>query len=172
MSSQQVQKEKVRIPIEENKVPVAEVSEVIENPSSVWKASGDNADFENTLYENFKHIASKFCTLLDEELHKPENVGKQVSFIFKNYMFGIKNSSGYEFLWRRKTGGGGGGGSQYGNKQQYPLAELYFGSVEECNEKLKQDTQNKWYYVDTKMDISSDGIPLAFVILKRNKSSV
>lgn len=185
------QKEKIRIEIKPDEVPNEELQFILENPEvktgndndqqpkePLWKVSDNNAKFENTLYKSFKYLAPAFSYILDTELNKSENKDKTLNFIFKNNMFGFRNNAGYVFLWRIKSISGSGSSSS--KPQNPPLAELFFGTINECNAKLTDESQ-RWYLAETQIvkneqaviasadQISNIPSVTAYGILKRNR---
>src|SRR3982751_4686862 len=197
MSSQVTssQREKIRIEIKPDEVPNEELELILENPEvktgndndqqpkePLWKVSDNNAKFENTLYKSFKYLAPAFSYILDTESNKNENKDKTINFIFKNNMFGFRNNAGYIFLWRIKSIGGssGSGSSNSSRPQNPPLAELFFGTIHECNAKLTDESQ-RWYLAETQIvkneqaviasadQISNIPSVTAYGILKRNR---
>lgn len=165
------QKERVRVNINESEVTASEIEYLISPNAELWK-TGDNKDFENAFLNDVRKLSPSFCFLLDKELDKPENKDKSVNFVFKDYLFGVRDTGGHKFLWRKKSSGGtGGGGSGSGGKYPpMPLAELFFGTIDECN-KLLKDEGKKWYLADQSIIINpEDGRSvMGFAILKRNR---
>lgn len=162
------QKEKVRIAFKDSDIDEKEIKALTAPDDKLWKTSDGNKDFENVFLEEFSKIAPSFCYKLHEEINKPENKDKSVSVTFKDFMYGVRNQAGYNFLWRKKNSFGGSGGGQ---KTVYPLSEVFCGTADECNEKLKDITKN-WYLAGQQVLVSPEDnhTVLGFFFLKRNKT--
>lgn len=180
--SEQTQKEKIKIAIEDSQVPSAEVSDIVseelDKKKAVW-VKDDKSDFWNVVVKGvMDRLAPTFVDIIQKEVDKPENSNKRVQFTFKGFLFGHRTQNGFDMLWRLKPSGGGGGSSGGGGK--FPpsaVEEVFIGTWTDANMVLQKTPDKKWYIVSSEMvvnpnvaDPNDPNFAVGFVTMKRNKS--
>lgn len=188
MSTAQQEKEKVRIALEASEIPATEVEDLISETSGLWaKSTKEGSNLWYIPVKLVERISPTFLFSLKSKLETevPDRANKKVSFTMKikedNYLFGLNETDQdgkaqdemRMTIWRVKQNpassfGSGTGGASRGFPPQ-PLAELFIGSIVECNTLLK-DESKKWYLVHQEIHIDPNTqMPAVYVILKRNR---
>src|SRR5688500_3302147 len=98
MSNEQI--EKVKIPIEESKIPKEEHADIInestEPKKNLWKAK-ENSSFWNASKDSMEKVAPTFVQTITSILEDPQYKGKKPQPIFKGFMFGLNTMNGFDF---------------------------------------------------------------------------
>ena len=185
----QVEKEKVRLVLDTKGVPEKEINILLDEKGGYWQKSKDGGDFwrMSVVLMNNENICPTLLFNIREQMAVvEERWNKKIQFTYNhgedNYLFGINefDNKGTPIkeedlsIWRLKqrpnSGGAQGSGTKGGFPPQ-PLAELFIGTIEECNNKLR-DESKKWYLAEQKIFLNeTDGYksPLGYAILKRNR---
>lgn len=184
MSEQKQDLEKVKVPIEESKVPEEEWFDITnENPDQQmnnWTKS-ENSDFWNApVSKVLEKITPKFITIVRSIAFDPQYKDKKLQITFRGFMFGWKKMNNMDFMWRLKMGQGGSGSDGQGGsnfKQSFPLDEVFVGTAQQVNKKIAEDANKRWYLVGNPQivinpnitDANAPNFAQEFITIKRNK---
>lgn len=160
MSSEQ-QLEKIKISLDT--LPENEKSVLL--GEKIWKKS-EKSDFSNMSVDIIESVTPTFHFTLFEEINKPEHSDKKIQFTLKDYLFTY--SEQYNTVGRVKVSSNSSAGGGGGKVPSMPLEELFFGLIDECNEKIKLDPKSRWYFVDQYVT-ELDGVTYCYATLKRNR---
>ena len=188
-TQQQDNREKVRLVLETANIPASELEDFISEDNGFWMKAqdGDLWHIPVKILSNDKVCPTLIFNIREAVSQIDDRKNKKISFSLsynnQTYICGINefNRDGKPIeedkltVWRvkQKQGGGSssfqGGGGNKGFAPQ-PLAELFIGTIEQCNIKL-MDESKKWYLADQKIFMTNEEgeTVAAFAILKRNR---
>lgn len=97
--------------------------------------------------------------------HISLNASKDVVVTLEGHEFTYNDE--YKTIGRLKPGTG----FKKSDYKVYPLGELFFGTIEQCNEKIREDSKSSWYFVDQHIHMQ-ESYGVCFATIKKNKSTM